>query len=155
MQRTPKVLFLSTGNSSRSQMAEGFLTTLANGRFEAVSTGLQQSDEANPLTFEVMREVGIDISHQHPKAVQDLLKENFAYVITLCDMARERSPIFPFTLNLVHWSLADPSLTQGSRESVKQTFRDVRDEIRTKVRRFLEEVKETKEKVPEAASVRS
>jgi len=146
MQRKPKVLFLSTGNSSRSQMAEGFLTTMANGHFEAASTALQQNGGANPLAFEVMREVGIDISHQNPKNVQDSLKEHFAYVITLSDMAKERSPIFPFTPNLLHWSLADPSLAKGPKESVKQTFRGVRDEIGMKVRQFLEEMKQREER---------
>src|SRR5215813_11711814 len=95
MERKPKVLFLSTGNSTRSQMAEGFLRAYAGDRFLAESAGLESAG-VNPLAAEVMRERGIDVSPQEPKQVAEVFREHFAYVITLSDMAKEKSPIFPF-----------------------------------------------------------
>ena len=136
MQNKPKVLFLSSGNSTRSQMAEGFLRTLAGGTFEAASAGIKPT-EVNPMTVEVMREVGIDISHQKPKNVAESLKEHYRYVVTVCDLARERAPIFPFTHNRLHWSIPDPSLAGGSDSERKNTYRRVRDQIKSQVHDFL------------------
>ncbi len=139
MDRKLKVLFLSTGNSTRSQMAERFLRSLAGDRFEAISAGVEPGD-LNPGAVEAMREVGIDISNQKPKNVIECLKEHFAYVITVSDMARERTPIFPSTPNLVHWSLEDPSVVEGSSEERQTAFSRVRDEIREKMQKFLDEI---------------
>jgi arsenate reductase (thioredoxin) len=135
----PRVLFLSIQNSVRGQMAEGFLRSMAGNRFEATSGGIESADEVHPMAAEVMAEEGIDITTQHPKNVVEWFKEHFAYVITLADMAKERSPVFPFTPHLLHWSLEDPSLVEGSQEEKKRVFRYVRDEIKTSVRKFVEE----------------
>jgi arsenate reductase len=139
MNKKPKVLFLSTGNSTRSQMAEGFLHALAGDQFDAVSAGIEPG-ELNPFAVEVMKEAGIDISKQQSKNVAESLKEHFGYVITVCNMARERAPIFPFTPNLLHWSLEDPSAATGRAAEKKTIFRRVRDEIRDKVKGFVSEI---------------
>src|SRR5579862_6264216 len=136
----PKVLFLSTGNSTRSQMAEGFLRALASDRFIAVSAGIQPT-EVNPLTTEVMKEAGIDISHQKAKNVAESLQEHFAYMITMCNMAKERAPIFPSTPNLLHWSIVDPNAEKSAARQ-KDAFRRVRDEISAHVQDFLAEIRE-------------
>lgn len=83
-----------------------------------------------------MREVGIDISQQHAEDLAHSLKEHFAYVVTVCDSSRERFRIWPFTRNLFHWSLPDPTAVRGTPEELKTSFRRVRDEIRQKVREF-------------------
>jgi arsenate reductase len=132
-------LFLSIRNSVRGQMAEGFLRSLAGDRFVATSGGIESAGEIHPMAAEVMAEEGIDITTQRPKNVVEWFKEHFVYVITLADMAKERSPVFPFTPHLVHWSLEDPSLVEGSQEEKKRVFRYVRDEIKTSVRKFVEE----------------
>ena len=131
----PKVLFFSTGDSTRSQMAEAFLEAFAGDKLIGVSTAVKTSDR-NPLTVEVMKEVGIDISEQRAEDLSKSLKEHFAYVITVCDASRERFPVWPFTRNLFHWSLPDPTVVKGSPEELKIAFRRVRDEIRQKVRDF-------------------
>jgi len=138
MNRLPKVLFLSTGNSTRSQMAEGFLRNLAGDRFIAASAGIEPGS-LNPIAAEVMKEAGIDISGQHAKDVKSSLKEHFGYVITVSDDAKERAPIFPFTLHLLHWNIMDPSAAKGSNEEIKNAFRRVRDQVDSKVRDFLSE----------------
>jgi arsenate reductase (thioredoxin) len=131
-----KVLFLSTGNSTRSQMAEGFTRALSRDSLIAASAGLE-ADGINPLAIEIMQEIGIDISTQKSKPVRDFLKEHFSYVITVSDMAKERSPIFPFTPHLMHWDLPDPIRADASPEEQKQAFRGVRDAIRNNVEIFL------------------
>ena len=134
--KKPKVLFLSTGNATRSQMAEGFLRTLASGHFEVMSAGVEPGP-LNPVACGVMNERGIDISEQEPTNVAQSLKEHFAYVITVCDAAKERSPIFPFTPRLLHWSIQDPGAAQGSPEQRMEVFRRVRDEIEGKIKQFI------------------
>jgi arsenate reductase (thioredoxin) len=84
-----------------------------------------------------MKEIGVDISEQHSKGVKESLKEHFSYVITVSDDSRERSPVWPFTGNLFHWSIADPERVSGSSEQKRDAFRHVRDEISWKVREFL------------------
>lgn len=151
MNRKPKILFLSTGNSNRSQMAEGFLRKLAGDKVEVVSAGIKPG-EINPLAVEVMKEAGIDIARQKPKNVADSLKEHFVYVITVCDMARERAPIFPFTPNLLHWSLEEPAKAEGSVEEKKNAFARVRDSIREKVQDFYNEISKDHPELTKAAS---
>ena len=153
MQKKPKVLFLSRGNATRGQMAEGLLRSLAADRFDATSAGIEPGT-LNPIAVEAMREAGVDISRQQAKNVKELLKEHFAYVITVCDLARERAPIFPFTPNLVHWSIYDPESAQHSEEEKKNVFRRVRDEIRAKVESFLSETTKTKPQLAKTAEAR-
>ncbi|MGB7495548.1 MAG: arsenate reductase ArsC, partial [Candidatus Acidiferrum sp.] len=108
----PKVLFLSTGNATRSLIAEGFLRSLTGDRFDVVSVGVERST-LSPLASEVMKEAGIDISGQKTKSVAQSLKEPFGHVITICDTAKERNPIFPFALGVLHWSILDPNTAGG------------------------------------------
>ena len=140
--RKPKVLFLSTGNATRSQMAEGFLRAFGDEHFDVMSAGVEPGP-LNPLANEVMKERGIDISAHEPKNVTQSLKEHFAFVITVCDAAKERSPIFPFTPRLLHWSIVDPATAAGSAEQQREVFRRVRDEIEDKIRRFITETAQT------------
>ena len=113
-------------------MAEGFVRTLAGNRFVPSSAGTESS-LVSPLACEVMSEVGIDIGIQHPCSIASLFHETFRYAMALCDEPRERCPVFPFTPNLIRWSIRDPELATGGREVRKQGFRRVRDQIRAKV----------------------
>jgi len=124
----PKVLFLCTGNSARRQMAEGYLRHSASDRFTAMSAGIEPKG-LNPLAIEAMREIGIDISHQQSKDVVSLLGQLIPYVVTVCDNARERCPIFPGTWKFLHWSFEDPAAAEGTREVRLAVFRKVRDQI--------------------------
>lgn len=128
MNSKPKVLFLCTGNSARSQMAEGYLRAVAREFVNAMSAGIQPKG-LNPLAVEVMSELQIDISRQTSKDVCGLLGQHIPYVVTVCDNARERCPIFPGTFKFVHWSLDDPAAVEGDREQQLSAFRRVRDEI--------------------------
>ena len=138
MRRKPKVLFFSTGSAVRSQMAEGFLRRISGDNVEGKCTAVRP--ESNPLAEEVMREVGVDLSEDEPKEIKELFQEYFTCVITLSDDAKERSPVWPFTRNLFHWSLPDPAAMQGSLEQRREAFRRVRDEIQRNVREFAAKV---------------
>ncbi len=127
-----KVLFLCTGNSARSQMAEGYLRHAAGDRFDALSAGIEPKG-LNPLAVEAMQEIGIDISRQRSKDVVSLLGQHIPYVVTVCDNARERCPIFPRTYKFLHWSFEDPAGVQGSHEEKLAVFRRVRDEIAQRI----------------------
>jgi arsenate reductase len=140
--KKPKVLFLSTGNATRSQIAEGFLRALGSAHFDVMSAGVEPGP-LNPVAIEVMKERGIDISEHEPTNVAQSLKEHFAYVITVCDAAKERSPIFPFTPRLLHWSIKDPAAAEGSLEERVEVFRHVRDEIEDKIRQFITDTAQT------------
>lgn len=131
-----KVLFLCTGNSCRSQMAEGWLRDLAGTEFEVFSAGISPAG-LNPVAVLVMREIGIDISRQRSKHTAEFLRQDFSYVITVCDSAREHCPIFPGTHKKLHWSFEDPATVVGSEEQRLAEFRRVRDEISGKVREFV------------------
>ncbi len=105
MEKKRKVLFLSTGNSTRSQIAEGFLHRIADNEFAAASAGIEPGGP-DPLGVEVMKEAGIAIG-QHVEPLSQAIKEHFAYVVTFDDPTKEKSPIFPLTVNFMPWSLAD------------------------------------------------
>ena len=124
----PKVLFLCTGNSARSQMAEGLLREIAGERFEVLSAGTNPVG-VNPLAIEAMQEVGIDISKQHSKNVKDFLGKPIEYVVTVCDRAKESCPVFPGTYKFFSWSLDDPAAVTGTKEEKLGAFRRIRDEI--------------------------
>ena len=141
----PKVLFICTGNSCRSQMAEGFLRNIAGDAFEVFSAGTDPQG-LNPNAVRVMREKGVDISGQSSKGVKPFLGGHFPYVITVCDQANERCPIFPGVIKRLHWSFEDPARTSGTEEQGLAVFRRVRDEVESYVRRFVDEV-ETGEKL--------
>ena len=139
----PKVLFLSTGNATRSLIAEGFLRNFTGDQFDVASSAAERG-ALNPLANEVMKEAGIDISAHEPKTIAQSVKESFSYVIAICDSAKERSPVFPFTLHLLHWSIADPSTPGGLPEQKTEVFRQVRDEIKEKVRQFIADTAQIK-----------
>ena len=105
----------------------------------AASTAVD-SVEPDPLTVEVMKEVGVDISTQRPKKITEFFKEHFTYVVTVCDASREKFPLWPFTRNIRNWDLADPERATGSLEQKREAFRRVRNEIRSRVRDFLKEL---------------
>jgi arsenate reductase len=131
-----KVLFLCTGNSCRSQMAEGFLRSLGSDEFEAHSAGTRPST-LNPMAVEVMREAGIDISGQWSKNATEYLGTHFPYIVTVCDNAKESCPIFPGPSIRLHWSFEDPAEATGSDEQRREVFRKVRDEIAGRVKELV------------------
>jgi len=132
-----KVLFLCTGNSCRSQMAEGWLRYYTRDRAEVFSAGIKPAG-LNPTAVAVMRESGIDISGQRSKHVDELAKEDFLFVITVCDAAREQCPVFPGALYQLHWDFDDPAEATGSEEEKLAVFRRVRDEIAEQVKTFAQ-----------------
>lgn len=135
-EKRKRVLFLCTGNSCRSQMAEGALRELAGDRFTAASAGTSPT-RINPLAIRVMAEIGIDISGQRSKSVVEMMGEPFDYVITVCDNARESCPIFPGGSTKLHWSFVDPAAAEGTVDERLQVFRRVRDEIVSNIRNFV------------------
>jgi arsenate reductase (thioredoxin) len=136
MTEKARVLFLCTHNSARSQMAEGLLRHLAGDRFEAMSAGTEAT-HVRPLAIRAMEEVGIDISDQESKTLDQYLGELFDYVITVCDDANEACPFFPGAQSRLHWSFEDPSRAEGSEEERLEVFRRVRDGIEARVQAEL------------------
>ena len=134
----PKVLFFSTGDAVRSQMAEGIFRRMTGEDLEGACTAVRA--ESNPLAAEVMREIGIDVSEDQPKENKELFHEHFACVITLSDPKKERDPVWPFTRNLFHWKLEDPLEGKRSAEEKKEALRHVRDEIAENVKEFASSV---------------
>jgi arsenate reductase (thioredoxin) len=133
-----KVLFLCTGNSARSQMAEGFLRKYAGDRFEVFSAGLEPGF-INPLTIQVMEEQGVNMSGHYSKGLDQFLgKVHFAYLITVCSRAEEKCPIFPGMGQRLHWPFEDPAAYKGSPEERLAIFRQVRDKIEEKVKEFAQ-----------------
>jgi len=131
-----RVLFLCTHNSARSQMAEGFLRAFAGERFEVASAGTEAT-RVHPLAIRVMAEVGVDISGHASKAVDALVGQPWDYVVTVCDDAAERCPVFPGQATRLHWGFEDPSRAAGSEEERLRVFRRVRDEIAARLRQWL------------------
>jgi arsenate reductase len=127
-----RVLILCTGNSARSQMAEGLLRHLAGDRFEVFSAGSKPS-QVNPFAIEAMRQRGIDISGQRSKHLSEYLDQPFDYVITVCDQAAETCPIFPGKAERIHWSFPDPAAVQGNEAEVLSAFERVRDDLEAKL----------------------
>ena len=130
-----RVLVLCTGNSARSQMAEGLLRHDAGDRFVVFSAGTRPS-QVRPEAIIVMRELGIDITGHRSKNVDEFAGQAFDYVLTVCDNARENCPIFPGHTTMIHRSFEDPAAFQGSEEERLDIFRRVRDEIRQYLRSF-------------------
>ncbi len=132
-----KVLILCTGNSARSQMAEGILRALSQGAVEVYSAGTHPS-RVNPLAVEAMKEVGVDISGHRSKSVEEYDSQRFDVVITVCDHAKEQCPIFPGAPEMIHWSYEDPAAVEGSPEEKLAAFRRVRDSLRQRLASFLD-----------------
>jgi len=132
-----RVLILCTGNSARSQMAEGILCFIGGDRFEIASAGIAPSS-VRPEAIAAMREIGIDISSHRSKSVDEFVAQEFDYVITVCDNANESCPIFPGNAKRIHWSFEDPAAVDGSQEERLAAFRDVRDQIHEKLSEFVQ-----------------
>lgn len=135
-----RVLFLCTGNSARSQMAEAFLRKYAGGTFEVHSAGLEPKG-LNPLTVQAMNEVGIDISNQKSKGIDTYLgKVLFQYLVTVCDDADENCPtVWPGVNTRMHWSFEDPAPFEGTQEAKLAKFRNVRDLIEKRIKEWVAE----------------
>ncbi|HYW69514.1 MAG TPA: arsenate reductase ArsC [Pyrinomonadaceae bacterium] len=136
MSNRKRVLILCTGNSARSQMAEGLLRHDAGGRFEVESAGVNPT-AVKPDAIQAMREIGIDISGHRSKSVDEFINQEFDYVITVCDNANEQCPVFPGDTERIHWSFDDPAAVNGDEEQRLSVFRRVRDEIRQRLRSFV------------------
>lgn len=132
-----RVLFLCTGNSARSQMAEGWLRHLAGDRFEVLSAGTHPAG-LNHGSVDAMAEVGIDISGHRSKNAMEFLSEPFDYVITVCDRAKESCPVWSGAKQLLHWNFDDPAGIADAYER-RRAFSRVRDEIAARIRQFLDE----------------
>jgi arsenate reductase len=132
----PKVLFVCTENSCRSQMAEGFLRQHGSDRFEVFSAGAEPT-KLNPMAVEVMKEVGIDISGQHSKDVAQFLGKTFQYIIRVCDKVKERCPVLPGAIWYLDWSFEDPAAAQGTVAEKLAAFRRIRDQIEEKTLEFV------------------
>jgi len=135
MSNKKRVLILCTGNSARSQMAEGLLRHDAGDRFEVFSAGTRPR-KVRPQAIAVMRELGIDISGHRSKSVDEFTNQSFDYVLTVCDNAKESCPIFSGQGVRIHHSFDDPAEVQGTEEKWLGVFRRVRDELRTYLSHF-------------------
>jgi arsenate reductase (thioredoxin) len=131
--RRRRVLILCTGNSCRSQMAEGLVNHLLGDRWEAQSAGTQPAERVHPLAVRVMADAGIDISRGFPKPVGPALEQPWDLVVTVCDSARETCPVFPRPVPQVHESFLDPAQVEGSDDERLRVFRQVRDEIKERL----------------------
>lgn len=131
-----KVMFLCTGNSCRSQMAEGFARVLGKGILEPYSAGLKPS-QVNPRAMQAMREVGIDISSQTSKSIDDELLLRIDIIITLCGHAEAMCPMTPPSIKRMHWPIDDPVAAVGTEEEIMREFRKARDEINKRIQDFI------------------
>lgn len=131
-----RVLILCTGNSARSQMAEGLLRALAGERMEVWSAGSRPST-VNPLAIAAMRERGIDISQYRSKHLDEFLAQPFDVVLTVCDNAAASCPVFPGPAQRIHWSFPDPAAAAGDEAERLAVFRQVRDAIEARLREWL------------------
>jgi len=132
-----RVLILCTGNSARSQMAEGLLRHDAGNAFEVFSAGTKPT-QVRPEAVAAMREAGIDISDHLSKSVDEFAGQDFDFVITVCDNAKQSCPIYVAKTKRIHWSIEDPAAVQGSEEEILAAFRRIRDELRLRLQRFAE-----------------
>ena len=135
MTERKKVLILCTGNSARSQMAEGLLRHYGGEGFTVESAGIEPSF-VRPEAVEAMRELGIDISGQRSKSIDEFSGQSFDCVITVCDNANQNCPVFPAATQRIHWSIADPVAVDGDNDTRLQAFRVARDELRTRLEEF-------------------
>jgi arsenate reductase (thioredoxin) len=133
-----KVLVLCTGNSCRSQIAEGYLKLFTGERAEIYSAGVE-THGVNPKAIETMKEDGIDISNNTSNHVNEYQNIDFDYVITVCDNAKEQCPFFPSKAKKLHYNFPDPAKATGTEEEIKAKFREVREMIKSYCRDFVEQ----------------
>lgn len=136
MKNVKKVLILCTGNSARSQMAEGLLRHFGGDAFCVTSAGVNPT-EMRPEAIQVMREIGIDISDQFSKSVDRFVGDAFDYVITVCDNANEHCPVFRGQAERIHWSFEDPAEVAGAETARLEAFRNARNQIRERLESFI------------------
>ena len=139
MTRKIKILFLCTGNSCRSQMAEGFARHYGEDQLEAYSAGISPVG-VNPRAVSVMKEVGIDISGQTSKSINRDILDQVDFVITLCGDARESCPLVPGKVEKRHWPLEDPARAEGTEAEIMDKFRSIRDQISNLVKELISEL---------------
>ncbi len=145
MEKPFNILFLCTGNSYRSQMAEGWAKWLGQSLFEIQSAGIETHGK-NPCAIAVMQEAGIDISNQESSKVNDQMLEDADLVVTVCGNADEHCPVLPAGTNKEHWPLDDPAKAQGSEEAIMDQFRASRDDIEQRVKNLLARYSNNSEK---------
>ncbi len=136
-----KVMLLCTANSCRSQIAEGFARQLGKGLIETYSAGLF-AFYVHPRAIQVMKEIGIDISEQKSKAIDERLLKNMDIIITLCNHAEASCPATPPEIRRIHWPIKDPVGTVGTEKEIVDAFRKTRDEIKAKIEGFINEIKQ-------------
>ncbi|GAA5438115.1 arsenate reductase ArsC [Deinococcus aquaticus] len=134
--RPPRVLFLCTGNTARSQMAQALLEHHGGSRYQVTSAGLEPG-MVNPLTVQVLQESGLPTGHLQAKGVRPLIAEHFTYVITVCDRAEANCPIFPNATYRLAWAFEDPAAATGSDAERLAVFRRVRDEIDARIQAWV------------------
>lgn len=139
MSRPVTVLFLCTGNSCRSQMAEGYARTLGRGALEAVSAGIEAHGK-NPRAIRVMAEDGVDISEQESTRLSDDMLARADLVVTVCGHADEHCPVVPPAVRKEHWPLPDPARAEGTEQEILTEFRRVRDAIKQRVADLIEQL---------------
>ncbi len=135
---TKKILVLCTGNSCRSQIAEGYLRHFANGNAEVYSAGVE-THGVNPKAIAIMQEDGIDISNHTSNNIDEYFDIDFDFVITVCDNAKERCPFFPTKAKKFHHNFSDPAKATGTDEEINEQFREVRQQIKEYCERFIAE----------------
>ncbi|PBB05971.1 arsenate reductase (thioredoxin) [Salimicrobium humidisoli] len=138
MMSKPVIYFLCTGNSCRSQMAEGFGKKYLGDKYEVKSAGIE-AHGLNPKAVEAMEEKGIDISGQSSEVIDNVLLNRAAYAITLCGDANDKCPMTPVQVVRYHWGFDDPARAEGTEEEKWEVFRRVRDEIEERIKRFADE----------------
>ncbi len=139
-----RVLILCTGNSARSQIAEGLFRHLGGKKLEVHSAGTHPAGMVHPLAIEAMKERGIDIGNQRSKSMDRYEGQPFDYVITVCDDAYQECPFFPGAKNQLHWSTADPSFAPGSQEDRRAAFRKTVASLETRIKQLLESISNKK-----------
>ncbi len=131
-----KIAFICTGNSCRSQMAEGFAKYILGSEWEIYSAGVSPMGKIQALTFDVMQEVGIDISLQYSKGLDDIPMEEIDYFITLCGNALDHCPTLPSHVKKEHWPIDDPYQWSSDSKTLMRKYRDVRDDIKKRIEKF-------------------
>lgn len=133
-----RVLFLCTGNSARSQMAEVLLRHASRGAVEVSSAGSQPRAEIHPMARRAMQGLyGLDMAGQHPKPLEDFIGRRFDYVITVCDVAAESCPIFPGASEVINWSFEDPAAAEGADEEKQRAFERTAKDLMGRIRLWL------------------
>ncbi|MGH9672102.1 MAG: arsenate reductase ArsC [Bryobacteraceae bacterium] len=135
----PRLLVLCTGNSARSQMAEGLFRMELGEQFDVFSAGTKPSFVRSEA-IAVMAEIGVDISAQRSKSVDEFLGQEFRYVVTVCDNAKESCPVFPGTTSRIHWSIDDPAAIEGAGEARMTAFRRSRKELQERIKEFARQL---------------